>query len=462
MTCRSDIRAVTNRGALRRRATAIALAAAFGLAASVPMAAIIDSGPITIAIPATLAGVYINWLTGGTGGSGAGLPGWDFNPYQTATGLGFYWNNAVAASSGGVGVGTTVSDLAVGAIVGPAATYSITIQGASPNFRTTGPKILGFRFQNEGTLAVNYGYALMDTTAGAGNQAGFPATITRYVYENTGLPITVAAPPPTILYAFNRANNHLVSFDASTPGTLISDIPLVGLAPSDSVLGIDFRPSTGQLYAMVDDGAAQRMVTIAVSTGAVRPVNAANSTATPAGTAFGVDFNPTVDRLREVSDADINLRLNPTTGALAATDTSLSPSPNVVHVAYSNNYPGVTTTTLYGIDSLTDSLVMIGGANGSPSPNGGVVTTIGPLGVAIGDLGGFDIHYAANVAYAALQVGGASQLYTINLATGAATLVGQIGTLTQVDGLSVAFTYPVPQSAVSRKVQGAATFDLPL
>jgi hypothetical protein len=42
------------------------------------------------------------------------------------------------------------------------------------------------------------------------------------------------------------------------------------------------------------------------------------------GSSFGFDFNPTVDRIRVQSDADQNLRLNPATGALAATDTTLS------------------------------------------------------------------------------------------------------------------------------------------
>ena len=47
---------------------------------------------------------------------------------------------------------------------------------------------------------------------------------------------------------------------------------------------------------------------------------------TPAlsGTAFGFDFNPTVDRIRVVSDTGQNLRLNPDTGAVAAVDGALN------------------------------------------------------------------------------------------------------------------------------------------
>ena len=42
-----------------------------------------------------------------------------------------------------------------------------------------------------------------------------------------------------------------------------------------------------------------------------------------AGSDFGFDFNPTVDRIRLISDADQNLRLNPMTGGVAATDSML-------------------------------------------------------------------------------------------------------------------------------------------
>jgi hypothetical protein len=40
-----------------------------------------------------------------------------------------------------------------------------------------------------------------------------------------------------------------------------------------------------------------------------------------AGTSFGFDFNPTVDRIRLVSDSGQNLRLNPNSGAGATTTT---------------------------------------------------------------------------------------------------------------------------------------------
>ena len=53
----------------------------------------------------------------------------------------------------------------------------------------------------------------------------------------------------------------------------------------------------------------------------------------------------------------------------------------------------------------------------------------GSLGVNSDDRIGFDIAYSSsgNIAFASLTVSNITRLYTINLATGAATLVGTIG-----------------------------------
>ena len=138
------------------------------------------------------------------------------------------------------------------------------------------------------------------------------------------------------------------------------------------------------------------------------------------GTAFGFDFNPTVDRIRIVSNAGQNLRVHPDTGGLVATDGALTPSGSVSAAAYTNNRAGATTTTLYDIDTATDQLLI------QNPPNTGVLTPVGPLGVDASDVNGFDISAVDGTAFAALTVGGAPQLYTISLATGAARPVGAV------------------------------------
>jgi len=179
------------------------------------------------------------------------------------------------------------------------------------------------------------------------------------------------------------------------------------------------------------------------------------------GTAFGMDFNPTVDRIRVVSSDTSNFRLNPNTGAIVGIDSPLTyvlgdsgagVTPRIVGSAYTNNFDGAAVTTLFGIDSNRDVLVMQGGVNGVPSPNGGTLTTIGSgLGFNTSDLVGFDISGTSGTAFAAMTpaTGGASQLFTINLTTGAATLVGTIGTgLTLVDiAADVGSTPAVPETS---------------
>ena len=247
------------------------------------------------------------------------------------------------------------------------------------------------------------------------------------------------------LFAYNYSNDHLVCFSASAPSTLMRDIPLTGLASTEFLLGIDFRPATRELYAVATSESGDRVVTIDTETGAVTPV-AAGFIATTAGGYFGLAFSPLVDRMRLVSNVDSNVRLNPTTGAISATDTNLAyavgdpgfgSNPDVVHVAYTNARAGASSTTLFGIDVARDVLVLIGGVNGSPSPNGGLLTTIGPLGLDAASSGGFGIDPTTGAAWAALRVGGVSQLYSIDLATGAAALVGSIGSGGDFDGLAV-------------------------
>jgi len=67
------------------------------------------------------------------------------------------------------------------------------------------------------------------------------------------------------------------------------------------------------------------------------------------------------------------------------------------------------------------------------------VTTIGAIGVNAADFGGLDIQPFSNIAFAALRVGSVSNLYSVNLTTGAATLIGVIGNGTNtIDGIPVA------------------------
>jgi hypothetical protein len=238
-----------------------------------------------------------------------------------------------------------------------------------------------------------------------------------------------------------RDGNELVTFDSATPATTAATA-VTGLMPGETLVGIDFRPANGALYGITDQG---RIYTIAVSGAATL---ASTSSVVPAGTAFGVDFNPVADRMRVVSDTDQNLRIDVTTGT-AITDTSLlfapadpnaAANPNAAAAGYTNSAAGVVTTTLYVIDPGTDVL-----ATQNP-PNNGTLNTVGGLGVDATASAGLDISRAGNTAYAALTVGATTGLYRIDLATGAASSLGTIGSGAGVRGLAVA-PPPAPEEA---------------
>jgi len=231
--------------------------------------------------------------------------------------------------------------------------------------------------------------------------------------------------------------NSLFRFDSATPGTILSTVPVTGLQALENLLAIDFRPATGTLYGL---GSSNRLYQINTTTGVATAVGSPGAF-TLSGVEFGFDFNPTVDRIRVTSEANQNLRLNPDDGSLTAVDTPLGPGdPTIVGSAYTNNFAGAATTTLFAIDSGVDALMI------QNPPNGGVLTPVGPLGVSIGSFVGFDISGISGIAYAAFTspTGGLSQLYTINLSTGAATLVGTIGGGTVVRGLAA----PIGNAAV--------------
>ena len=224
-----------------------------------------------------------------------------------------------------------------------------------------------------------------------------------------------------------------------------SDVKITGLAANESLLGIDVRPATGQLYGL---GSTSRVYTIDPSTGAATPVGTTAFTPALSGSSFGFDFNPTVDRIRVVSNTGQNLRLNPVTGtvastdlllAFAATDTNAGETPSVSAAAYTNpdNDPA-TGTVLYDIDR---QLAILTTQN---PPNDGKLNTVGSLGLKFNDLTGFDIA-PSGIAYAVLKVTGKDQpkptcgnsdLYTINLQTGAATRIGGVGTSQPLRGIA--------------------------
>ncbi|MGH9765900.1 MAG: DUF4394 domain-containing protein [Blastocatellia bacterium] len=241
------------------------------------------------------------------------------------------------------------------------------------------------------------------------------------------------------------ASDTLISFNAGTPGVINNSRAIKGLAQGENIVGIDFRPATGQLFAL---SSANRLHIINPITATAAPVNSAPFNPALNGVNFGVDFNPVPDRIRVVSDAGQNLRLNPANGAVvvdgalafAAGDPNAGQNPSVVGAAYTNSFQGTPTTTLFGVNPILGLLVRQGSVGGSPvSPNTGQLFTVGSLGVMTTGSVGFDIATPSNAAFTSLTAQGAnqSQFFTVNLGTGAATLVGAIGVNEVVHAIAI-------------------------
>lgn len=223
--------------------------------------------------------------------------------------------------------------------------------------------------------------------------------------------VSIAFKTNPIAFATTAANE-LVRFNPTNASS--TTVAMTGLMTGETVVGLDFRPVRGQLYAVTNQS---RMLTINTATGAVAQVGSTLSPAL-AGTSFGFDFNPTVDRIRLVSNTGQNLRLHPDLGTVVFTDGNLNPgTPSVNGAAYTNNFASSTTTTLYVIDSETNMLYT------QNPPNNGTLVAVGPLGVDVDANSGFDIGGSSNAAFALLKVNNATAIYSINLATGAATKV---------------------------------------
>jgi hypothetical protein len=226
--------------------------------------------------------------------------------------------------------------------------------------------------------------------------------------------------------------NTVVTFRPGTPTAISSSHAVTGLAAGETLVAIDQRPNDGLLYAL---SSASRLYTLNPATGATTALGPPFTVAL-AGTAFDLEFTPLFGAARVVGDGDQNLRVNPLDGSVVAVDQTLmygaadpqfGLDPGIVAAAFDHNEFGASETTLYAIDATADSLVRIGSLGGLPDlPNGGMLTTIGPLGVAVGPRSGMDID-TNGVAFASLDLGSVTNLCTIDLATGAVRDIGTIG-----------------------------------
>ncbi|MBM0103644.1 DUF4394 domain-containing protein [Steroidobacter sp. S1-65] len=252
------------------------------------------------------------------------------------------------------------------------------------------------------------------------------------------------------------SNNRLAAFPASFPAGFENPTDITGVNDGETLVSIDRRPQNGFLYGLGYNATAgtvqlysissQTSVATAIGT-AGRFVDAGGANVrigADANTLFGIDFNPTVDRIRVVNSAGQNFRMNPNNGALVDGDMATpgvnmdgpinGPTVSVQETAYTNSAPNVTVTTQYTIDQTTDTICI------QNPPNAGTQTVCTLLSVPVETVQGFDIPptvtvsssnaVAAGAGTAVVLASGRTQdeLVNVNLSTGAVTTAGPLST----------------------------------
>jgi hypothetical protein len=265
-------------------------------------------------------------------------------------------------------------------------------------------------------------------------------------------------PPPTITgnLLLLTDNNELASINVDKSDELISKESIKGLKTGDSLIGIDYRPADGKLYAV---GYLGNIYTIDTATTTAEfkialKADPADTTApfsilTGDKAQMALDFNPVADRMRIVGNDGQNLRINVDTGLTTTDGVINGADATVTSAAYTNSFIGTASasTRLFDIDVKQDRLFL------QNPPNDGVLSTSATLGVTATASSGFDIDGANNDGFAVLTVGGVQELYSINLAsigttTKAATLKGKLPALGNILGISLKFKVYVANTAV--------------
>ena len=270
----------------------------------------------------------------------------------------------------------------------------------------------------------------------------------RMVMMSVSVLASVLARGETLTGVLLGQNNDVVTFDSAAPGTVSAAVPLVNLQPFESILAADYLADSSELYVFSNapnfsGGPSEyrlRLVNPSAGTSSViGPVHAFAG-----ATNFGMDFLPGTGLARLTANNGMNFRLSTLDGALtndpvlafAAGDPGFGLAPNVTALAAA---PVTAGGTLYGIENTTDSLVTL------DSDNSGRIRTVGPFGIALAsfDTFCFDISTTTGTGYLAVGDNNAftTTLYTVNLNSGVATLVGTIGSNVILRGLTVGGTF---------------------
>lgn len=247
-------------------------------------------------------------------------------------------------------------------------------------------------------------------------------------------------------------DDHLIRFKTDNAKTIDADLAITGLNSGETLLQIDFRPANKTLYGITS---GNRVVTVDTGTGALTQVGSRPFTTARLGPPVVMDVNPAFDYLRVIdyqpssgtttNTSTSNLRVSPTDPTQVTTDgngtlvyrqgdANEGQTPQLVAIAHINNKSDATSTTLYGLDLTTQSLVSIAT---------GTLTTVGALDRGFTASAGFDIVPNNDQAFVAIaDRNGSARLYTFNLSSGTTSGGTDIGSGRQIRSLAVVLDQP--------------------
>ena len=231
-------------------------------------------------------------------------------------------------------------------------------------------------------------------------------------------PDPLPSPNPNIqgraIFGLTCANG-LVLFGSGNPGTLAREVAISGMPAGAAMLGIDFG-GNGNLYGV---GSDSRVYAIDTLTGAASPVG---GTFTPAasGEHFGLTFTGESEMRLSGVESNQNQALSSASGSSSPADGELAFGAGDTHAGMNPAVAGVAAYNgaVYGIETNANAVVSV-------SPVTGELTTVGTLAFNVYTCSGMDID-SDGTAYASLSTDTGSELYTVNLQTGATSLLGAI------------------------------------
>ncbi|TAG10800.1 MAG: DUF4394 domain-containing protein [Verrucomicrobia bacterium] len=350
---------------------------------------------------ANVVSLYVNPNLNGTEASNT--------PVATGTYTGSHWSTAVRVASAGSGL-TAWDDLTVATTWESLRTYEVTTSSES------GPG------------------SLLAAAAAAGATGG------RVTFPQAGA------------YYLLRGGNRLLRLRRDNPSVVAQDLAITGLQPSEKIVAMDFRNGSflTALYALGITEVAGvgndigRLYILNPVTGAASLVGSGPfSTSLPGRAKYAFDFRtitpPETESnsgIRILHENGLHLLLNPATGSITFND--FLSGRDVLAMAHDISDLSSRGTLFAFIDS-DPQLWRIGGPNGNPSANGGVMTPlrdVTPPTLARSD-DGFDISDDGVGVFSVAGAGGL-EIYNLNLETGAANRIGTLPSDPDYRGLSVA------------------------